>query len=76
MFLGQQGAYAVHGFGRASQFYFDEPVERLRPHQVALLIGLVKGPSYYNPRRHPERARQRRDRVLAALKGGMASRVR
>ena len=67
VFLGQQGAYAVHGFGRASQFYFDEPVERLRPHQVALLIGLVKGPSYYNPRRHPERARQRRDLVLAAF---------
>jgi penicillin-binding protein 1B len=67
VFLGQQGAYAVHGFGRAAQFYFDEPLERLQPHQVALLIGLVKGPSYYNPRRNPERARQRRDLVLAAF---------
>ncbi|MBT8040097.1 MAG: penicillin-binding protein 1B [Xanthomonadales bacterium] len=64
VFLGQQGAYAVHGFGRASEFYFDEPVEQLEPHQVALLVGLVKGPSYYNPRRHPVRARERRDLVL------------
>ena len=68
VFLGQQGAYAVHGFGRASLFYFDQPIERLEPHQIALLIGLVKGPSYYNPRKHPERARERRDQVLTCLK--------
>jgi penicillin-binding protein 1B len=67
VFLGQQGAYAVHGFGRASQFYFDQPLERLEPQQIALLIGLVKGPSYYNPRRHPQRATERRKQVLAAF---------
>jgi len=67
VFLGQQGAYAVHGFGRGSQFYFDQPLERLEPQQIALLVGLVKGPSYYNPRRHPERARARRDQVLNAF---------
>ena len=65
VFLGQQGAYAVHGFGRASLFYFDQPLERLEPQQIALLIGLVKGPSYYNPRKHPQRARERRNQVLA-----------
>ena len=57
VFLGQQGAYAVHGFGQASLFYFDQPLQRLEPNQdMRLLIGLVKGASYYNPRRHPERA--------------------
>jgi len=65
VFLGQQGAYAVHGFGRASLFYFDQPLDRLEPQQIALLVGLVKGPSYYNPRKHPERARERCDQVLA-----------
>lgn len=65
VFLGQQGAYAVHGFGRASQYYFDQPLERLAPSQLALLVGLVKGPSYYNPRRHQERATTRRNQVLA-----------
>jgi penicillin-binding protein 1B len=67
VFLGQQGAYAVHGFGRGSQFYFDQPLDRLEPQQIALLVGLVRGPSYYNPRRHPERARARRDQVLLAF---------
>ena len=65
VFLGQQGAYAVHGFGQASLYYFDQPLERLEPHQTALLIGMVKGASYYNPRRHPERARVRRNQVLS-----------
>ncbi|MGD2130330.1 MAG: penicillin-binding protein 1B [Lysobacterales bacterium] len=67
VFLGQHGAYAVHGFGRASLYYFDQPLERLEPQQIALLIGLVKGPSFYNPRKHPQRARERRDVVLAAF---------
>jgi len=67
VFLGQQGAYAVHGFGLASTFYFDRPLERLEPQHIALLIGLVRGASYYNPRRHPERALSRRNQVIAAL---------
>jgi penicillin-binding protein 1B len=67
VFLGQQGAYAVHGFGRAALYYFDQPLERLEPQQIALLIGLVKGPSYYNPRKHPQRALARRDQVLEAF---------
>lgn len=67
VFLGQQGRRAIHGFGLASQFYFDKPLESLAPEQLALLAGLVRGPSYYAPRRHPERARQRRDQVLALM---------
>jgi len=62
--LGQQGNHGIHGFARASEFYFGMPVEEIRPHQVALLVGLVRGASLYNPRRHPERARERRDHVL------------
>ena len=64
VYLGQQGSLAVHGFGRASTFYFSQPLERLEPQQVALLIGMVRGASLYNPRRNPERALERRNRVL------------
>ncbi len=64
IYLGQQGRYGIHGFSRASEFYFARPLQDLEPHQVALLVGLVRGASYYNPRRHPERAMERRNRVL------------
>lgn len=64
VFLGQQGKHAIHGFGRASQYYFGLPLEQLEAHQVALLVGIVKGASLYNPRRNPERALARRNQVL------------
>jgi len=64
VYLGQAGTRSIHGFGLASQFYFGESLKDLAPHQLALLIGMVKGPSYYNPRRHPERATSRRNLVL------------
>jgi len=64
VFLGQDGARSINGFGMASVFYFNKPLIDLKPHQVALLVGLVKGPSYYDPRRHAKRALKRRDLVL------------
>ncbi|MDD2057329.1 penicillin-binding protein 1B [Pseudomonas sp. GD03860] len=67
VFVGQDGQRAVHGFGLASQFFFSQPLSELKLHQVALLVGMVKGPSYYNPRRYPERATVRRNLVLDLL---------
>jgi penicillin-binding protein 1B len=64
VFLGQQGSQAVHGFAAASEFYFGRRVEDLKPQEMALLIGMVKGPSYYDPRRYPDRAMSRRNLVL------------
>ncbi|HEX4895543.1 MAG TPA: penicillin-binding protein 1B [Solimonas sp.] len=65
--LGQDGSRAVHGFGLGAQFYFNKPLDELRPHEIALLVGLVKGPSFYNPRRNPKRALERRNLVLGVL---------
>lgn len=67
VFLGQDGQRAVHGFGLASQYFFSQPIAELQLHQVALLVGMVKGPSYYNPRRQPERALMRRNLVIDLL---------
>ncbi|WP_207855978.1 transglycosylase domain-containing protein, partial [Pseudomonas sp. 79_C] len=64
VFVGQDGQRAVHGFGLASQFFFSQPLSELKLHQIALLVGMVKGPSYYNPRRYPDRALARRNLVL------------
>lgn len=64
VYLGQNGARAIHGFGTASEFYFSKPLRELNTSEVALLAGMVKGASYYNPRRHPKRAIARRNLVL------------
>ena len=64
VFLGQQGKHAIHGFGRASEYYFDRSLEALEPQHIALLIGIVRGASLYNPRRNQQRALDRRNQVL------------
>ena len=67
VFLGQDNKRAIHGFGLAAEYYFAAPLRELRSDQLALLVGMVKGPSYYDPRRHPERAKKRRNVVLKSM---------
>lgn len=67
IYLGQDGGRAIHGFGLASRFYFGKPLNELELAEIALLVGIVRGPSYYNPRAQPERAKERRDFVLKRL---------
>ena len=67
VYLGQDKQRAIHGFALASQFYFERRLGDLDPHQLTLLVALVKGPSYYNPRKYPQRARDRRNLVLDIL---------
>ena len=68
IYLGQNGNAGIYGFGLASYFYFGVPVSELTQDQMALLVGLIKGPSYYDPWRHPEKALERRNTVLAVLR--------
>lgn len=67
VFLGQNGPLSVNGFGLASEFYFARPIDELMPEQVALLVAIIKGPSYYSPSRYPERALERRDFILRQM---------
>lgn len=64
VYLGQEGRRAIHGFGLASMHYFGKNIEALDYHEQALLVGMVKGPTAYNPIRKPVRAKRRRDLVL------------
>ena len=67
VYLGQAGKHGIHGIGLAARFYFNRPLEEITLAQSALLVGLVRGASYYNPRRYPERAKKRRDLVLDVM---------
>lgn len=67
VYLGQAGKRSIHGVGLASLFYFGQPLRELETHQIALLVGIIKGPSWYDPRRNPDRAMERRNQVLNIL---------
>jgi len=67
IYLGQDGASSVHGFGLASEFYFGRPLKNLPLNDIAALVALVRGPSYYDPRRHAQRSIKRRNLVLEEM---------
>ena len=64
VYLGQQGNQAIHGVAAASEFWFGRDLATLRTEDLALLVGMINGPSLYDPRRRPESAKSRRDLVL------------
>lgn len=70
IFIGQFKDNPVHGLGLGSKLYFGKPLAELRPHEYALLIAVIKGPSFYDPRRFPERAQERRNLVLGLMRDG------
>jgi len=67
IYLGQRGALGVHGFGTAAEYYYARPLGELRVDQIAMLVGLVRGASYYNPRKYPDRALTRRNLVIRQM---------
>ncbi len=67
VFYGQDGGHAIHGVGLASRYFYGKAPEDLTPAEIAMLVGMVKGPSLYNPYRNPETAADRRDLVLRLM---------
>ena len=67
VYLGQRGAQAIHGVAAGAEFWFGRDLRDLTTEQIALLVGIINGPSVYNPRRNPEAAKARRDFVLGEM---------
>ncbi|HKW19679.1 MAG TPA: PBP1A family penicillin-binding protein [Terriglobales bacterium] len=65
--LGQRGSFAISGFAEASRAYFNKDIKDLTLPEAALLAGIIQGPSYLSPYRHPERAQERRNLVLDSM---------
>ena len=65
VYLAQQGSMEIQGFASASQFYFDKKVDDLDLREMATLVALLKGPSYYNPVKYPDRLNKRVDMILS-----------
>src|SRR5437016_5459926 len=66
--LGRRGTFHIRGFGEAAQAYFGKDIRQLTLQEAAMLAGLVQRPSYYNPFRHPDRMRERRNLVLGLMR--------
>ena len=65
--LGNRGSFGIRGFGEAAEVYFGKDISQLTLPEAATLAGLIQQPSYINPYRWPERARQRRNIVLKQM---------
>jgi len=57
----------AYGIESAAQTYFDKPSSDLAPPEYTLLIGMLKGPSFFDPISHPDRAFARRDVVIEQM---------
>ncbi len=64
VYLGQEGSVAIHGLPAACRTYFRKSIKDITPSETAMLVGIIKAPSFYSPRRNYERSIERRDVVL------------
>jgi penicillin-binding protein 1B len=67
IYMGQHGSAGIYGVGAAARSYFGKDVERLDLAEAALLAGMIRAPNSYSPAQNPDRARERRDAVLARM---------
>ena len=67
IYLGQSGVFEIRGYGSAAEFYFQKPISDLNLEECVLLAAVVNNPGRFNPVRFPERAIERRTRVLAKM---------
>ena len=68
IYLGQAGPVSIYGVGEAAHRYFSKNLDELSIDEIALIVGLIKGPNAYSPVKSVEDATTRRNVVLRRLK--------
>ncbi len=68
IYLGNLGSFSIHGFGKASRLYLGKNLSQVTLPDAALLAGMIQAPYSRNPFRYPERAKARRNAILAAMR--------
>jgi penicillin-binding protein 1B len=64
VYLGQEGSVAIHGFSEAAQTFFLKNISDITIAESAILVGIIRAPSYYSPRTQIKRAEDRKETVL------------
>jgi penicillin-binding protein 1B len=64
VYLGQVGSMEVHGVAEGAKHFFGKRIEELNMGEIALMAGLIRGPGFYSPYRHMDRALERQRWVL------------
>jgi penicillin-binding protein 1B len=67
VFLGQIGTFEVRGFSEGAKYFFGKKVTDLNTAEIALLVGIIKGPAFYSPYKHFSRAQNRKHYVLERM---------
>ncbi|MGE3977145.1 MAG: PBP1A family penicillin-binding protein [Nitrospira sp.] len=67
IYLGQAGPVSIYGVGEAAHRYFSKNLDELSMDEIALIVGLIKGPNAYSPVKSVEEATKRRNVVLRRL---------
>ena len=68
IYMGQSGAFRIHGFSAASDYYFQKDLKDLQLHECALLAAVLNSPGLYNPWKKAENALKRRHLVLGKMR--------
>ncbi len=68
VYMGENYGNAIYGMPSAARYLFNKDLREVTPAEAATLIGMIQAPILYDPRRHPERCRIRRDTVLEQMK--------
>ncbi len=66
--MGEYDGTPIEGMPLAARYFLNKDLREVTPAEAAMLIGMIQAPTAYDPRRHPDACRRRRDIVLAIMR--------